>query len=639
MPEYREVTAHYVHVQMCLEKLKETNSTTVLNIWADPSLKAHEADLSPTKCVIRLTRSMDVTRGSKSSKVSLFPQILPQDKPISSLVFRDVSMTPRAVRLDFSVMHLQLAFLMHTSVQFFSQSLWDEVKATTQKKRKFRVRMAFEFHTHVLAFVSLDNLFQPFWSLSATGLPEGHVDAYKDLAGFLKRLVRWMDNRRRKKRLGLASEIIRKGEKGANVFGGVGKYTVLELFFMGGLSPFLTERDVFEDPSRTARLILALWCYQHHSIVNIAGLIRPCMVDLVIAPYKKQREGFYQKWIHVYSTDKVKVPMRMYNQLVDIEAVLSGDESKVLYDPYEPMFMNDVWKVLRDSDDVPLATVQTLQALGNLAFGRDKWLSLGGRATSGSDDLTLYFCRRETPSTVNIAQLDSLIAPDPHRQWKIRTVYAHKSPVSSISTFWSIVPAFSKRFSRPGYGESRSYEDFYLASSLDREHELYRHIIWHTRKVGIGPLEYRGHAFSVLTKNRKRLVSAVETERKSVLAAYAARAVNKKRKCNPLSLRQAPSTPTRARTPGLSFSSSPVRSSSPLPLTPIKPRPYWTHNKELTKMSEIDPSALQARAQSREPGQAGPLQAKPSRALLVLAVGPGWAQGPAQNSAHGKAAA
>ncbi|KAF6750024.1 hypothetical protein DFP72DRAFT_1072635 [Ephemerocybe angulata] len=569
MPEYREVTAHYVHVQMCLEKLKETNSTTVLNIWADPSLKAHEADLSPTKCVIRLTRSMDVTRGSKSSKVSLFPQILPQDKPISSLVFRDVSMTPRAVRLDFSVMHLQLAFLTHTSVQFFSQSLWDEVKATTQKKHKFRVGMAFEFDTHILAFVSLDNLFQPFWSLSATGLPEGHVDAYKDLVGFLKCLVRWMDNRRRKKRLGLASEIIRKGEKGANVFGGVGKYTVLELFFMGGLSPFLTERDVFEDPSRTARLILALWCYQHHSIVNIAGLIRPCMVDLVIAPYKKQREGFYQKWIHVYNTDKVKVPMRMYNQLVDIEAVLSGDESKVLYDPYEPTFMNDVWKVLRDSDDIHLATVQTLQAL-------------------------------ETPSTVNIAQLDSLIAPDPHRQWKIRTVYAHKSPVSSISTFWSIVPAFPKRFSRPGYGESRSYEDFYLASSLDREHELYRHIIWHTRKVGIGPLEYRGHAFSVLTKNRKRLVSAVETERKSVLAAYAARNVNKKRKCNPLSLRQAPSTPTRARTPGLSFSSSPVRSSSPLPLTPIKPRPYWTHNKELTKMSEIDPSLLDGKRPKRE---------------------------------------
>ncbi|KAF6745911.1 hypothetical protein DFP72DRAFT_1153403 [Ephemerocybe angulata] len=40
-------------------------------------------------------------------------------------------------------------------------------------------------------------------------------------------------------------------------------------------------------------------------------------------------------------------------------------------------------------------------------------------------------------------------------------------------------------------------------------------------------------------------------------------------------------------------------------------------------------SALQARAQSREPGQAGPLQAKPSRALLNLAVRPGWAQGPA----------
>ncbi|KAF6746151.1 hypothetical protein DFP72DRAFT_1076557 [Ephemerocybe angulata] len=37
----------------------------------------------------------------------------------------------------------------------------------------------------------------------------------------------------------------------------------------------------------------------------------------------------------------------------------------------------------------------------------------------------------------------------------------------------------------------------------------------------------------------------------------------------------------------------------------------------------VQPSALQARAQSREPGLARPLQAKPSRALLDLAVGPG----------------
>ncbi|KAF5323080.1 hypothetical protein D9611_009251 [Ephemerocybe angulata] len=540
MPEYREVTAHYVHVQLCLEKLQETNSTTVLDIWADPSLKAHEADLSPTKCVIRLTRSMNVTRGSKSSKVSLFPQILPHDKPISSLAFRDVSMTPRAVRLDFTVMHLQ----------FFSQNLWDEVKATSQEKRKFRVGMAFEFKTHVLAFVSLDNLFQPFWALRAIDLPEGHIDAYKDLRGFLFSLVRWMENRRKRNRLGLATEIIRKGEKGKNVFGGVGKYTVLELFFMGGLSPFLTEQDVFDDPSRTARFILALWCYQHHSVTKIAGLLRPCMVDLVVAPSKLQRESFYQRWIHIYTCDKIKVPLRMFEQLTDIEAALK-DSAKELFDPFEPTFIKEVWDVLKDGGDLPLSTTVTLEVLANLAFGKDKWVTLGGRATDGSDQLTSYFRKRgllvETPTTINVSKLESLVAPDPHRQWKVRTIYAHKSPVG--------------------------YENFYRASKHDRERELYKYIIWKTRKVGIGPLEYRGHAVSALTKHRKRIVSAVETEREVILAAYNAQ--SKKQRSETLTLmRSSPlSTPLRKSMPGLTFSSSPARSSSPILLTPSRGPP------------------------------------------------------------------
>ncbi|KAF6762527.1 hypothetical protein DFP72DRAFT_841664 [Ephemerocybe angulata] len=49
-------------------------------------------------------------------------------------------------------------------------------------------------------------------------------------------------------------------------------------------------------------------------------------------------------------------------------------------------------------------------------------------------------------------------------------------------------------------------------------------------------------------------------------------------------------------------------------------------------LNSVDLLVLQARAQSCELGQAGPLQAKPSWALPVLAVGPSWAQGPAQKS-------
>jgi len=77
----------------------------------------------------------------------------------------------------------------------------------------------------------------------------------------------------------LACEVIRKA--GNKVWGGVGVYTISELFFDGGnilaplimpvhannillgISPFLTEREVFDLPSRTARLCEAIWSYAH----------------------------------------------------------------------------------------------------------------------------------------------------------------------------------------------------------------------------------------------------------------------------------------------------------------------------------------------------------------------------------------
>jgi len=95
-------------------------------------------------------------------------------------------------------------------------------------------------------------------------------------------VAEWIAERARSssKRSGLACEAIRTN--GNKVWGGVGVYTVCELFMDSGeffncvsmiyelkllldLSPFLTEQEVFDSPSRTARLCEALWSYAHRS--------------------------------------------------------------------------------------------------------------------------------------------------------------------------------------------------------------------------------------------------------------------------------------------------------------------------------------------------------------------------------------
>ena len=79
-----------------------------------------------------------------------------------------------------------------------------------------------------------------------------------------------------------------------HTFGGVGTYTVAELFFIAGsyslhiveemlihsfgipgLSPFLSEGELFGCPSRLARLCEALWTFAHRAHTKLAYDVIP----------------------------------------------------------------------------------------------------------------------------------------------------------------------------------------------------------------------------------------------------------------------------------------------------------------------------------------------------------------------------
>jgi hypothetical protein len=115
-------------------------------------------------------------------------------------------------------------------------------------------------------------------------LPIQCTDIYLNPLRFLEDLVRWMLKRRGgrgclkpKPRTQNALLLVRESP----VFHGIGLYSVVELWFMAGmsntfidefvsnifpgLSPTLTEEDLFDSPSRTARLCAA---YYHFAYVG-----------------------------------------------------------------------------------------------------------------------------------------------------------------------------------------------------------------------------------------------------------------------------------------------------------------------------------------------------------------------------------
>lgn len=88
----------------------------------------------------------------------------------------------------------------------------------------------------VLKIIGNYSTFQPSWALSAVDLPSSPADVYTDYFKFLETVAAWIEQRAKlqMKRKGLACEVIRLN--GNKIWGGVGVYTVSELFFDSGMT-------------------------------------------------------------------------------------------------------------------------------------------------------------------------------------------------------------------------------------------------------------------------------------------------------------------------------------------------------------------------------------------------------------------
>lgn len=161
----------------------------------------------------------------------------------------------------------------------------------SRSDRGFKVGIAFEFEHHVLSFLTLDlliqasllnllhnlsfNSLQLYWSEDRLTLAD-RPDVYLKFPRFLDDVVEWVTDRRTRQsnRASNAMTLVRNSSE---IFAGAGVYTISELWHMAGkcqcsrlvkaafsfqisgLSPNLTEAEVFDSPSRTARLCGAFY--------------------------------------------------------------------------------------------------------------------------------------------------------------------------------------------------------------------------------------------------------------------------------------------------------------------------------------------------------------------------------------------
>ncbi|KAJ6594977.1 hypothetical protein B0H10DRAFT_2197379 [Mycena sp. CBHHK59/15] len=252
-----------------------------------------------------------------------------------------------------------LQYLTHTLVQFYPYEKWEK---SIRNVCKFSIGVAFIFTSQVLAFPSIDMVFQ---------ISQSPPNIFSSTGEFLVLVADWIESILLKPRYTRACDTIRNCN---NIFYGIGVYTVMELFLMAGLSPFLTLYEVFSNPSCTARFLTAFYSYIAQSEQDLWTLLQPCIHDGILAPTTDQCLR-YADWLYVWAKERTSMPLHMA-QLVDEFHLCDVFESTILGPGLESQ-MN----------------------LGHLIFGDDTWLLLGGRRCAEDDPITTVYQKHSSSPT------------------------------------------------------------------------------------------------------------------------------------------------------------------------------------------------------------------------------------------------
>ncbi|KAH6869615.1 hypothetical protein BKA70DRAFT_1451838 [Coprinopsis sp. MPI-PUGE-AT-0042] len=435
--------------------------------------------------------------------------------------------------------NVQVAFLTHTSIQCYTKEVWtNSIMAVSVVDRGFKIGLALEFHDFFLSFLTYDLMFQPEW----LEVPDPSLidprqrlrlgpDIIEDYPGFLKGVADWVKDSRgpsgKNACTGLACNAIRHASL---VWVGVGAYTVCEIFFIAGLSPFLLEHEVFDSPSRTARLCEAFWQFAYNARDIFQDYIQRTLLDGIIAPREDHRLC-YQDLLYVWAKTSTKVTPCHGQLIANLKNYMTQSREKDLFwyrdkaqlpDAFEPQYMLEA--LLRKTPTGEKLERRKTISLGPLIFGDTIWktaLKKFGhvmKVKTEDDPLTSMFC--ETGQLQNARWLTTSLYTDlkdpsevPHRNWPSPRLYLYAT--GEERNIWSVLPAFSGRcLARepeagcPKMGRHRS-----PVSEEKRRRKTFKYIVKFTKGVSIGPLEYCGHGVPILMDgyrtSKEYLVAAV----------------------------------------------------------------------------------------------------------------------------------
>ncbi|KAJ7138607.1 hypothetical protein C8R46DRAFT_1047369 [Mycena filopes] len=384
-----------------------------------------------------------------------------------------------------------LQYLTHTSVQFYPRKRWElSIRNVSKTVRKFSIGFAFVFKSHVLAFPSIDLVFQPTWatSLADFSIPPNIHTSTDD---YLVLVAGWIENLLLKPKHTRACDAIRTAN---TIFYGIGVYTVMELFFMAGLSPCLTLHELFGNPLRAARFLAAFYAYMARAKQDLwKTILQPCIHDGVLAPTNKQRLR-YGDWLYIWAKDRTSLPRRMADLVDEFNSTVAelgrlnstwgrNDPHLRLFDPFEPSFIASAF--------------EAIPSFGPLIFGEVAWLDAGGQRATKDDPLTVLYRKFDLlshPTMLRPGFYTPLTLPREETRGK-RSSHRPTFTFHDPKEMWSITNSFppnSHWSSDPDIQRKTQCQPLRPILGRERQALLLKNIVESSLGVSIGPLEYCG---------------------------------------------------------------------------------------------------------------------------------------------------
>ncbi|GLB43862.1 hypothetical protein LshimejAT787_1500460 [Lyophyllum shimeji] len=421
---------------------------------------------------------------------------------------------------------LQVQLLKHTVLQVYDKLDWNmSIRKVHKKARGFKVGIAFEFRKHVVAFLTQDLLLQMHWAQNRGELPAQQPDQRRD---------------EKVNRSGNAMEKLRT----EGVMCGVGVYTVSELWHRAGLSPSLTEAEVFDSASRTARLCAAYYSFVYDAVADnsLWTLVKRHRENYTIAVHTEDRTK-YAESLYVWGKDRCSFTARFNNLLKQFKMLVQSaanypnslvrraDDPAIPFDVFEPELCRAALLLLDDRN------------LGLLIFGESEWVRLATAAGlpppchAPDNALTCYFAKPEFKATsktwLDPSAYDFLLLDTPSRSelcsnWTKTILYRVNN-----ANVWSVIPIYENSIP-----DTLQYPEYIpvtatkkktaptkpllvkitVESGEERKKLLISFVTQHTKNYTIGPLDYCGIARRVKTSGKDIIMLCEEDPR--VLAFF-----------------------------------------------------------------------------------------------------------------------